>query len=127
VLNRLVLNRHFGQGRLRFAEAHEPLAGQQRAGAGIRASHSQRGSRRSRASIEQEDQRGGAGSRGEQREETTSTHHGDPGARLSRPSGQFAPRNVHLFAGYSHSDLFNSGRGHQAFGTRSVLREPRCP
>jgi hypothetical protein len=106
------LNRHFGQSRPGFAEAHQPLAGQQRAGAGIRASHSQRGSRRSGASIEQEDQRGGAGSRGEHREEATSTHHGDPGAGLFRPSSQFAPRDIHLFAGYSHCHLFNSGRGH---------------
>jgi hypothetical protein len=112
-LNRLALNRHVGQGRPGFPEAHEPLAGQERAGTGIRASHSQRGSRRTGATSQQEDQRGRAGSRSEHSEEATSAHHGDPGAGLSGPSGQFAPRNIHLLAGYDHSHLFNSGRGHQ--------------
>jgi hypothetical protein len=108
VLNRLVLSRHVGQGRPGFPEAHEPLAGQERAGTGIRASHSERGSRRPRATSKKKDQRGGTGSRSERSEEGTSTHHGDPGAGLSCPSGQFAPRNIHLLAGYDQSLL---GRG----------------
>jgi hypothetical protein len=111
VLNRLVFNRHVGQGRPGFPEAREPLAGQERAGTGIRASHSER-SRRPGATSKQEDQRGRAGSRSERSEEGTSTHHRDPWAGLSRPSGQFAPRNIRLLAGYDHSHLFNSGHGH---------------
>jgi hypothetical protein len=99
VLNWLVTIRHVGQGRPGFPEANEPLAGEQRAGAGIRASHSERGSRRPGAASKQEDQRGRAGSRSERSEEDTSTHHGDPGAGLSRPRGQFALRNIHLLAG----------------------------
>jgi hypothetical protein len=110
VLNRLVLNRNVGQGRPGFPETHEPLAGQQRAGTGIRASHPQRGSRRPGATIKQEDQRGRAGARSEHSQEATSTHHGDPGACLSCPSSQFAPHKIHLLASYGHSHLFNSGR-----------------
>jgi hypothetical protein len=129
VLNRLVLNRHVGQGRPGFPDAHEPLAGQERAGTGIRASHSERGSRPG-ATSKQENQRGRAASRSERSEEGTSTHHGDPGAGLSCPSGQFAPRNIHLLAGHDHNllgrglyQLFEwtlahlfSGHGHQALG-----------
>jgi hypothetical protein len=100
------LNRHIGQGRRGFPEAHEPLAGKERAGTGIRDSHSERGSRPG-ATTKQEDQRGRAGSRSERNEEATSTHHRDPGAGLSRPCGQFAPRNIHLLASYDLSHLFN--------------------
>jgi hypothetical protein len=114
------LNRHIGQGRRGFPEAHEPLAGKERAGTGIRASYSERGSR-PRATTKQADQRGRAGSRSERKEEATSTHHRDPRAGLSRPSGQFAPRNIHLLASYDLSHLFNSGHGHQSLATRGVL------
>ena len=129
VLNRLVLNRQVGQAG--FPEPHEPLAGQKRADAGIRASHSERGSRRRGATSKQEDQRGGAGSRSERSEEGTPTHHGDPGAGLSCPRGQFPPRYIHLLAGHDHSllgralyqlfewtlaHLVNSGHGHKLLG-----------
>jgi hypothetical protein len=123
------MNRHVvGQGRPGFPEAQEPLAGKQRAGTGIRASHSG-------AASQQEDQRGRAGSRRERSEEGTSTHHGDPGAGQSCSSSQFAPRNIHLLAGQNHNllgrslyqllewtlALFNSG--HQA----SRLPARVCP
>jgi hypothetical protein len=121
VLNRLVFNRHVGLGRPRFPEAHEPLAGQERADTGIRASHSERGSRRPGATSKQEDQRGRAGSRSERSEEGTTAHHRDPRAGLSCPSGQFAPRNIHLLAGYDPSHLFNPGHGHQTLATRGAL------
>jgi len=74
VLYWLVLNRHIGLGRTGFPEAPEPLAGQQRAGTGIRAGHSERGGRRPGAASQQEDQRGRAGSRSERSQEGTSTH-----------------------------------------------------
>jgi hypothetical protein len=119
VLHRLVLNGHVGQGGRGFPEAHEPLPGQDRPGTGIRASHSERG-RRPGATRKQEDQRGRAGSRSERSEEAASAHHGDPGAGLSCPGGQFASRNIDLLAGYDHSQLFNSGRGHQALATRGA-------
>jgi hypothetical protein len=141
VLNRLVFNRHVGQGWRSFPEAHEPLADEERAGTGIRASHSERGSRRPGATSKQEDQRGRAGSRGERSEEGTSAHHGDARAGLSCPGGQFAPRNIHLLAGKDHSllgrtlyqlfewtlaYLFNSGHGHQALGLpKAVARTHR--
>jgi hypothetical protein len=107
-LNRLILNRHVGLGRPGFPEAHESLAGQQRAGSGICASHSERRRRRAGAARQQEDQRSRAGSRSQRGEEGTSTHHGHPGASLPCPRGQFAPRNLHLLAGQHHSLL---GRG----------------
>ena len=113
VLNRLVLNRHSGRGRRGFPEAHEPLAGQEGAGTDIRAGHSKRGSRPG-ATTKQEDQRGRASSRSERNEEATSTHHRDSRAGLSRPSGQFAPRKIHLLASYDRGHLFNSRHGHQA-------------
>jgi hypothetical protein len=116
VLNRLVLNRHLGQGRRGFPEARESLADQERACTGMRASHSQCGSRRTGATSKQEDQRGRAGSGSERSEEATPTHHGDSGAGLSCPGGQFAPCNIQLLAGYDRSHLVNSGHGHQPLG-----------
>jgi hypothetical protein len=104
-LNRLILTRHVGLGRPGFPEAHESLAGQQRAGAGVRASHCERGSRRPGAARQQEDQRGRAGSRSERGEEGTSTHHGHPRAGLLCASCQFAARNLHLLAGQHDSLL----------------------
>jgi hypothetical protein len=121
-LNRLVFNRHVGSGRPGFPEAREALAGQKRAGTGIRASHSERG-RRPRATSKHEDQRGRAGSRSERSEEGTSTHHGDPRAGLSCPSDQFTPRNIRLLAGYDHSHLFNSGHGHRPWLPAAVARK----
>jgi hypothetical protein len=105
VLNWLVSIRHVGQGRQDLPQANEPSAGQQRTGTGVRASHSERGSRRPGATSKQENQRGRAGSGGERGEEGASTHHGDPGAGLACPRGQFAPRNIQLLAGYDHSLL----------------------
>ena len=122
-----MLNRCVGHGRRNFPQAHEPLAGQQRAGTGIRTRHSERGSRRPGAASQQEDQRGRAGSRSERSEESTSTDHRDPGTGLSRLGRQFAPRDVHLLTGYDHcllghglyqlfewtpTRLFNSEHGH---------------
>ena len=98
LLTRFVSIRHVGQGRPGLPEAHEPSAGQQRAGTGIRAGHSQRGSRRSGAARKQQDQRGRAGSRSERSEQGACAHHGDSGAGLACPSGQFAPRSIHLLA-----------------------------
>jgi hypothetical protein len=98
LLNRLVLNRDVGRGQPGFPEAHEPLAGQQRAGTGIRARHSERGRRRPGASSKQEDQRSRAGSRSESGEDRTATQHGDPGASLSCLRSQFAPRDIDLLA-----------------------------
>jgi hypothetical protein len=114
------LNWRVWQRRPGFPEAHEALAGQERAGAGIRASHSERGSRRPGATSKQENQRGRAGSRSERSEEGTATQHGDPRAGLSCPSGQFAPRNIHLLAGDDHSYPFNSRHRHR-------LRLPPSP
>ncbi len=102
ILNRLVFNRHVGQGWRGFPEAHEPLADEERAGTGIRASHSERSSRRPGATSKQEDQRGRAGSRGERCENGTSAHHGDARPGLSCPGGQSVPRNIHLLAGQDH-------------------------
>ncbi len=99
LLTRFVSIRHVGQGRPGLPEAHEPSAGQQRAGTGIRAGHSERGSRRSGAARKQQDQRGRAGSRSEHSEQGASAHHGDSGAGLACSSGQFAPRSIHLLAG----------------------------
>jgi hypothetical protein len=104
-LNWLVSVRHVELGRPGFPDANEPLAGQQRAGAGIGASHSERGARRPGATSKQEDHCGRAGSRSERGQERTSTQHGDPGAGLSCPSGQFAACSIHLLAGYDHSLL----------------------
>jgi hypothetical protein len=119
-MNRLLLNRHVGQGRPGFPQADEALAGQERAGTGIRAGH-ESGSRRPGTTSQQEHQRGRTGSRSERSEEDTSTHHGDPRAGLSCPGGQFAPRNVHLLAGYHRSHLFNTGHGHHAAVTPGCL------
>jgi hypothetical protein len=91
--------RRVGYGRPGFAEANEALAGQERAGTGICASHSERGSRRPGATSKQEDQRRGACSRSERSEERTSTHHGDSRAGLACASGQLVPRSIHLLAG----------------------------
>jgi hypothetical protein len=107
-LNRLILNRHVGLGRPGFPEAHDSLAGQQRPGAGVGASHSEGSSRRPGAARQQEDQRGRAGSRSERAEEGTPTDHGHPRAGLLCASDQFAARNLHLLAGQHHSLL---GRG----------------
>ena len=98
LLTRFVSIRHVGQGRPGLPEAHEPSAGQQHAGTGIRAGHSERGSRRPGAASKQEDQRGRAGCRSERSEERTSAHHGDPRTGLACPSGQIAPRSIHLLA-----------------------------
>jgi len=98
VLTWLVSRRCVGLGRQGFPEANEPLAGQERAGAGIRAGDSERSSRRPGATSKQQDQRGRAGSGGERSEECASTHHGDPGAGLACASGQFASRSIHLLA-----------------------------
>ena len=97
LLTRFVSIRHVGQGRPGLPEAHEPSAGQQRAGTGIRAGHSERGSRRSGPARKQQDQRGRAGSRSERSEQGASAHQ-DRGAGLACPSGQFAPRSIHLLA-----------------------------
>jgi hypothetical protein len=121
VFNRLLLNRHVGQARPGFPEAHEPLAGQERAGTGIRAGHSQRGGRPG-ATSKQEDQRGRAGSGSERSEEATTAHHRDAWTGMSCPGGQFAPRNIHLLADYDPSHLVNSWHGHHALGTRGA-----CP
>jgi len=107
-LNRLILNRHVGLGRPGFPEAHDSLAGQQRPGAGVGASHSEGSSRRPGAARQQEDQRGRAGSRSERAEESTPTDHGHPRAGLLCASGHFATRNLHLLASQHHSLL---GRG----------------
>jgi hypothetical protein len=96
VLNRLVLHRHLGQGRVRFhlgqgrvrfPKALEPPAGQERAATRVRASDSERGSRRARATRKQEDQRRRAGCRGERSKQRTPTYHRDSGTGLSRSSG----------------------------------------
>jgi hypothetical protein len=105
MLGWLVSIRHVGHGRPGLPEANEPLARQQRTATGIRAGYCERGSRRAGAASQQEDQRGRAGSRSERSQERTATHHGDPGAGLPRPSGQFAAR---MLAGCNHNLL---GRG----------------
>ena len=97
--NRFVLNRHVWLRRPGFPEAHQSLAGQQRAGTGIRASDSERGSRGAAAARQQEDQRGLAGSRSERSEEGTSTHQGHAGAGLLCARGHFASRDLHLVRG----------------------------
>ena len=99
VLNRVVLNRYVGQVRPGFPEAHQPLAGQQRAGTRVRASNSERGSRGPPAAGKQQNQSGSAGSGSEGTQKHTPRQHGGSGTGLSSPSGQFAPRNIHLLAG----------------------------
>ena len=133
VLNWFVSTRHVGQGWPGLPEANEPLAGQQGASTGVRAGDSERGSRRPGAASEQENQRGRAGSRSERAEEGASTHHGDPGAGLACPSGQIAPRSIHLLTGQGHGllgrglyqllkwtlgHLVNPGHGHTPLATR---------
>ena len=80
-------------------QARESLAGQQRAGTDIRASHSERGSRFPWAASEQEDQPGRAGSGSDRGKEDTPTYHGDSRAGLLCPRGQFTPRNIYLLTG----------------------------
>lgn len=134
-LNRLVFNRHVGRGRPETPEAHESLPSEERAGTSICASHPERG-RRPGAASEQPDQRGRPGSRSERGEEGTAAYHGDPGAGLSSPSGQFTPHDLQLLRGYEDSlpgcglgqlfertptHLINSGHGHQPYVTRREL------
>jgi hypothetical protein len=87
VLNRLVLNRRLGQRRPGFPKAIEPPAGQERAATRVRASHSERGSRRGGPTSKKEDQCRRAGPRGERSKECTPTYHRDSRASLSRPRG----------------------------------------